>query len=259
MLYIWTSLNFSSSQEPAGGRNQSCTDNHVFAVKKKKKNKNKTTQYSRLNNGHNYVKIHPKLPAPVIYAPHLILMNLSLKKISIVIRVNFKLSEIVHDYYIGPTIILTSMSPYFPKTSPNKKRIFFSVKDRNLFHLVNTIEEINFDLSQKKKTTKYSVCFMLLTLSGRSFIKTKYSSFPLFPVAYPFRITTQLQCFVKREKCKVNDVIFPCGCKARAIYLGNKNMKSVFFFFTGGTSVRSTNIFSGISHEINLENSDRVL
>ena len=97
---------------------------------------------------------------------------------------------------------------------------------------------------------------MLLTLSGRSFIKTQYSSFPLFPVAYPFRISTQLQYNVKREKCMVNDVIFPSGCEALAINLGNKNMK--IGIFNGGTSVRSKNIFTDISryptgkHEINM-------
>ena len=97
---------------------------------------------------------------------------------------------------------------------------------------------------------------MLLTLFGRSFIiKIQYSSFPLFPVAYPFRIATQLQYYVKREKCKVNDVIFPSGCEARAINLGNKNVK--IGIFSGGTSVRSKNIFTDISryptgkHEIN--------
>ena len=72
---------------------------------------------------------------------------------------------------------------------------------------------------------------MLLTLSGRSFIKMQYSSFPLFPMAYPFRIA--------------NDVIFPSGCEARAINLGNQNMK--ISTFTGGTSVRSKNIFTDIS------------
>ena len=86
---------------------------------------------------------------------------------------------------------------------------------------------------------------MLLTLSGRSFIKIQYSSFPLFPVAYPFRIATQLQLYVKREKCKVNDVIFASGCEASAINLGKKNMK--IGIFTGGTSVRSKNIFTDIS------------
>ena len=97
---------------------------------------------------------------------------------------------------------------------------------------------------------------MLLTLSGRNFIKIPYSSFPLFPVAYPFRIATQLQYYVKREKCNVNDVIFPSGCEARAINLSNKNMK--IGIFTGRTSVRSKNIFTDISryptgkHEIKL-------
>ena len=90
---------------------------------------------------------------------------------------------------------------------------------------------------------------MLLTLSGRSFIKIQYSSFPLFPVAYPFRKTTQLglQYYVKREKCKVNDVVLPCGCEARTINLGNKIMK--IGIFTGGTSVRSKNIFTDILPE----------
>ena len=103
------------------------------------------------------------------------------------------------------------------------------------------IEDICF-FPRKKK---YSVYFMFLTLSGRSFIKIQYSSFPLFPVAYPFRIATQLQCYVKRVKCKLNDVIFPSGCKACAINLGNENVK--IGIFTGGTSVRSKNIFTDIS------------
>ena len=84
---------------------------------------------------------------------------------------------------------------------------------------------------------------MLLTLSGRSSIKIKYSSFPLFPVAYPFR--NALQYYVKREKFKVIDVIFPSGCEPRAINLGNKNMK--VGIFTSATSVRSKNIFIDIS------------
>ena len=86
---------------------------------------------------------------------------------------------------------------------------------------------------------------MLLTLSLRILIKVKYSSFPLFPVAYPFRIATQLQYYVKREQCKANDVIFPTGCEACGINLGNKNVK--IGIFTGGTSVRSKNIFTDIS------------
>ena len=82
---------------------------------------------------------------------------------------------------------------------------------------------------------------MLLTLSVRSFIKIQYSSFLLFPVAYPIRIATYYN-IIKREKFKVNDVIFPSGCEARAINQGNKNMK--ICIFTGATSVRSKNIFT---------------
>ena len=96
---------------------------------------------------------------------------------------------------------------------------------------------------------------MLLTFPGRSFIKIHYSSFSLFPMAYPSRIATHLQYYMKREKCKVNDVIFPSGCEARTIVLDNKNSK--FDIFTGATSVRSRNVFTAISryptrkHEIN--------
>ena len=98
---------------------------------------------------------------------------------------------------------------------------------------------------------------MLLTLSGRSFIKIQYSSFPLFPVVYHFPIATQLQDYVKREKCKVNDIIFLSGCEACAINLGNKNVKTGIFTGVSETSVRSKNIFTDISrfptgkHEIN--------
>ena len=40
----------------------------------------------------------------------------------------------------------------------------------------------------------------------------------------------------------VNDVIIPSGCEARAINLGNKNMK--IGIFSDGTSVQSKNIFT---------------
>ena len=100
---------------------------------------------------------------------------------------------------------------------------------------------------------------MLLTLSGRSFIKIQYSYFPLFPVTYPSRIETHYDITSSlRDKFKVNDVTFPSGCEARAINQGNKNMK--IGIFTGVTSVRSKNIFTDISryptgkHKIKQEN-----
>ena len=79
--------------------------------------------------------------------------------------------------------------------------------------------------------------------------------FSVIPRGIPLSHSNILQYYVKREKCKVNDVIFPSDCEACAINLGNKNMK--ISIFTGGTSVRLKNIFTGISryptgkHEIN--------
>ena len=83
---------------------------------------------------------------------------------------------------------------------------FFSVKDRNLFHRVDIIgniftsgeamnENITDGVHQMKLISifprkKNSVYFMLLTLSGRSYMEIQYSSFPLFPVAYPSRLAT---------------------------------------------------------------------
>ena len=80
---------------------------------------------------------------------------------------------------------------------------------------------------------------MLLTLSGRSFF------FSVIPRGVPLQHSNVLQYYIKLEKFKVNDVIFPSGCEARAINLGNKNVK--IGIFTGATSVRSKNIFTDIS------------
>ena len=83
--------------------------------------------------------------------------------------------------------------------------------------------------------------------------------FSVFPRGVPPH-SNALQYYVKREKCKVNDVIFSSGCEAGAINLGNKNMK--IGIFTGATSVGWKNIFTGISryptgkHEINIHHGD---
>ena len=69
--------------------------------------------------------------------------------------------------------------------------------------------------------------------------------FSVIPCGVPLPHSKKLQYYVKSEKCKVNDVIFPSGCEACAINLGNKNMK--ISIFTGGASVRSKNIFTDIS------------
>ena len=102
---------------------------------------------------------------------------------------------------------------------------------------------------------------MLLTLSGRSFIKNPVQFFSVIPRGVPLPHSNVLQYYVKREEFKVNDVIFQSGCDACAINLGNKNMK--IGIFTGATSVRSKNIFTDISryptgkHEISHYNWNR--
>ena len=53
--------------------------------------------------------------------------------------------------------------------------------------------------------------------------------FSVIPLDVPLPHSNALQYYVKREKCKVNDVIFPSGCETRAINLGNENMKHWYF------------------------------
>ena len=89
--------------------------------------------------------------------------------------------------------------------------------------------------------TKYSVYFMLLTLSWEKLYQNPVQFFSVILCGVPLPHSNTLQYYVKREKCKVNDVIFPSGCEARAINLGNKTVK--IGIFTGGTSVREKNIF----------------
>ena len=73
-------------------------------------------------------------------------------------------------------------------------------------------------------------------------------------MAYQFRIATYYN--IKSSARNLNDVIFPSGCEARAIILGNKNMK--IGIFTVATTVRSKNFFTDISryptgkHEIKI-------
>ena len=130
----------------------------------------------------------------------------------------------------------------------------FSGKDRNLFHRVDTIgniftkyyrwcsrDEINFDLSPKKK----NLFFHAFNPFWEKLYQNPVQFFPVIPCGVPLPHSNALQYNVKREKCKVNDVIFPSGCETRAINLGNKNMK--IGIFTGDTSVRSKNIFTDSS------------
>ena len=102
-------------------------------------------------------------------------------------------------------------------------------------------DEINFDLSPKKNL--FISCFY--PFLGEALSKSSSFFSPVFPRGVPLPHSNILQYYVKREKLKVNDVIFPSGCEKRLINLGNKNMK--IGIFTGATSVRSKNIFTDIS------------
>ena len=86
---------------------------------------------------------------------------------------------------------------------------------------------------------------MPLTLCGRKLYQNPVQFFSVIPRGVPLPHSNALQYYVKHENCKVNNVIFLSGCEARAINLGNKNMK--IGIFTGGTSIRSKNIFTDIS------------
>ena len=96
---------------------------------------------------------------------------------------------------------------------------------------------------------------MFLTLCGRRY-RNPVQFFLVIACGVPLPHSNALQLYVKREKCKVNGVIFPSACEARAFNLDNKNMK--IGIFTGGTSVRLKNIITAIlqyctgKHEIML-------
>ena len=77
---------------------------------------------------------------------------------------------------------------------------------------------------------------MILTLFWEKLYQNPLQFFSIIPRGVPLPHSNALQYYVKREKGKVNDVIFLSGCEAHAINLGNKNMK--IGIFTDATSVR---------------------
>ena len=85
---------------------------------------------------------------------------------------------------------------------------------------------------------------MLLTFLGVALSKSR-ELFSVIPRSVLLPHSNVLQYYVKREKCKVSDVIFQSDYEAPAFNLGNKNVK--IGIFTGRTSVRSKNIFTDIS------------
>ena len=140
--------------------------------------------------------------------------------------------------------------------------MFFSVKDRNLFHRVDTIdniftsgeatcENITDGVHEMKKNSIFHrknqifCLFHAFNPFWEKFYQNPVQFFSVIPRGVPILHGNVLQYYVKCVKCKLNNVIFPSGCEARTINLGNENMR--IGIFTGGTSVRSKNIFTDIS------------
>ena len=115
----------------------------------------------------------------------------------------------------------------------------------NIIDGVHEIKKIS--IFHKKKKCQIFCLVHVSNLFWEKLYQNPVQFFSVIPRGVPLPHSNKLQYYVKREKCKVNDVIFPSGCEARAINLGNKNMK--IGIFTGGrcTSVRSKNIFTDIS------------
>ena len=97
----------------------------------------------------------------------------------------------------------------------------------------------------EKKKTQIFCLFHAFNPLWEKLYQNPVQFFSVIPRSVPLPHSNELQYNVKREKFKVNDVIFPSGCEACAINLGNKNVK--ISIFTGGTSVRSKNILTDIS------------
>ena len=138
------------------------------------------------------------------------------------------------------------------------------MKGRNLFHRVDTIGNIftsgaarsenitdgvhemkSISIFHRKKKPQIFSLFYAFNPFLEKLYQNPLQFFSVIPRGVLLPHSNALQYYVMREKRKVNGVIFPSGCEARAINLDNMNMK--IGIFTGGTSVRSKNIFTAIS------------
>ena len=83
-------------------------------------------------------------------------------------------------------------------------------------------------ISHRKKTLIFCL-FHAFNPFWEDLYQNPVQFFSINPRGVPLLHSNALQYYVKREKCKLNDVIFPSGREARAINLDNNNMKIVFF------------------------------
>ena len=115
---------------------------------------------------------------------------------------------------------------------------------------------MNFNLSPKKKRKKIFYSFHAFNPFLEELYQNPVQFFFVIPRGVPLTYSKASQYYVKRKKCKVNDVISLSDCEASTINLDNKIVK--IDIFTGATRVRLKNIFTAISryptrqHEINV-------
>ena len=84
------------------------------------------------------------------------------------------------------------------------KILFFTVKDRNLFHQVDTIGNI---------FTSGEFClFHAFNPFWKKLYQNPVQCFSVIPHGVPLPHSNVVQYYVKCVKCKLNDVIFPSGC-----------------------------------------------
>ena len=105
-----------------------------------------------------------------------------------------------------------------------------------LFHRVDTIGNIftsgtatnKFRSLTEKKPHQMLCLFHAFNPFWEELYQNSVQFFFVIPRGVPLPHSNALQYYVKRKKCKVNDVVFQSGREARAINLDNKNMKSIF-------------------------------
>ena len=94
--------------------------------------------------------------------------------------------------------------------------LLFSVKDRNLFHRVDTIGNIFTSGEATSENITDGVHQICLFHAFNPFWEKLYQNpvqfFSVIPRGVPLPHSNVLRYYVKRVKCKLNDVIFPSGC-----------------------------------------------
>ena len=133
------------------------------------------------------------------------------------IVIAYVVAEICHHYIVSKTYanftrnFLSKTGPrcmYSYKYTCGKHRgyLFFSVKDRHLFHRVDTIGDIFTSGAAEKKKPQILCLFHAFNPLRERLYQNPVQFFSVILRVVPLPHSNELQYYVKREKCKVNDV-----------------------------------------------------